>query len=333
MYSSEEFEEVSETKENPLKTFYNNNKLLIWVFIAVLLIVVAFMVLRKGGNTNYSMSIKPDGAVVVAPGKNYQLEARLNNDKTNAIWASSDDSILTVDNSGNVTAVSYGQAIVTATINKNNKKYDAKKSVTVADGNKDTPVTSVNVKSESITMKINDTANIDLEITPSDGYVFSKKIVSSNENVARVTSAGVIESISAGQTNITIDINGTFKKVIKVVVNNGDDTNPSSSDTKKDDTKKDETSSKTINVTDLQLSVTALYFEVGRSQLIAPVIVPGDATDKSITCESGNSAIVKVEVNSDKMSCLATAVSSGSTIITIKSNSGNVTKTLSARVK
>lgn len=333
MYSSDEFEtnEVNDSKGNGLKDFYGNNKILIWILVAVIIIAGFVLLFRKSGSSkSYSVSIKPDGTIVVAPGANYQLEGRLNDEKATFVWTSSDNSIATVDNSGNITGVNYGQAIITATINKNNKKYEAKKSIVVADGNKDVQVTSVNVANESVTMKVNDTSTIILEITPANGYVFSKKFTSSNENVAKVSSTGVIESVSVGQATITVDINGNLKKTIKVVVSDGTSTTPS---TDSKDTPKTDDSSKAVAVTDLQLAVTGLYFEVGRSQSIAPVVVPGNATDKTITCTSGNSAIVKVELESDKMSCLATAVASGSTTITIKSNSSGISKSIIAIVR
>ena len=407
MYSSEYEEEQMNNNQN--NNFYQNNKILIWIFIAIILIVIGIVIFSKKGNggsdnssSNYSISIYPKEDIYVSLGSSYKLAAIVDNNPDATItWTSSDETIAKVDN-GSVTGINYGTVVITATyIHNNNEKYEAIKDVTVAEGNKNIPVTDISIKNGDLILPLNGKYNINMEVTPPNGFISSIVYTSSNTSVATVNSSGFVEAHDEGEATITLNVNnGAFVRNLKVFVNKDYTSseivvNPDKIELSKEinkikvggsakisytvtpieaseavitwtssdegvltvdrngiisalkegkatikatasnginDVIEIEVEPKSVLVTDIELSTTELYLEVGQSQVITPIIRPDDATDKTFTCTSSDSALINTTISDDGTYCTISAQSSGMGTITIKANNSEISKTINVTI-
>ena len=119
-------------------------------------------------------------------------------DKLTIEWSSSDESIVTVDADGNVTAVETGEAYVTATV-KEKDGLTATTLVRVA-------VTPTGVEApETLELVTNgeDTKNLDAKIVPEDATGVKLAYESSNEAVATVDENGLVTAVADGECVIT----------------------------------------------------------------------------------------------------------------------------------
>jgi LPXTG-motif cell wall-anchored protein len=127
-------------------------------------------------------------------------------DSKKATWTSANESIVTVDAKGNVTAVAVGTTTVTATVGE----FTSTCEVTV-----DAPLTSIDVKDATIELKENNKATISYTINPSDTSD-DKTITfeSSDSDIATVSAKGVVTAKKAGTAIITLTAaNGVTAKV------------------------------------------------------------------------------------------------------------------------
>ena len=227
MYSNEYDEEEQEQSNGSfLANFYNNNKVLVWIFAGIIIFILLMSLLtgggrnNKGSNTNYDVTIIPDGDVFVLLGKSTNLVASVKNDpKAEITWSVEDETIVKVDN-GNVTGLDYGKTKVMATyIDGKNEKHTAYKEVTVAKGDSNVTLTDVSFKDGDLFMPLNSTYTIALTLTPSTGYVESEKFTSSDTSVVTVDNKGLVTAVGEGSATIVFDVNnGQFRKELNVYV-------------------------------------------------------------------------------------------------------------------
>ncbi len=121
------------------------------------------------------------------------------------VWTSSDTSVATVSNSGLVTGVGGGTAVITATANDGSGKKDSFKIVVVElpTSTPSVPVSGITTGSSSMTVyTVNKTAQISASVSPSNA---DSSIIwaSSNESVATVDNTGKITMIRGGTTILT----------------------------------------------------------------------------------------------------------------------------------
>ena len=113
-------------------------------------------------------------------------------------WASSDESIATVDSNGVIKAISYGTAIVTA-------EYDGAKASCVVSVNPGT----ITLNRNSIHLDIGDSKPIIATVSPEiDDMVV--KWSSSNDSVAVVSDSGLIKAMSSGTAIVTAEYEGAY---------------------------------------------------------------------------------------------------------------------------
>ncbi len=128
-------------------------------------------------------------------------------------WSSSDESVAIVSN-GVITGVKEGFATITAT--SVDGEFTASCDITITEP---TRVTGVSLNEASISLKAERTATLTANILPSDAYDKSVIWSSSNNNIAQVSSEGVITAKSVGTATITATTNdGGFKASCTVVV-------------------------------------------------------------------------------------------------------------------
>ncbi len=165
-------------------------------------------------------------------GDTFKLEAFVSSNSTimnSSEFSSSDKSVATVDNNGNVTAIKKGKSTVTVKVKGSNKTA----SCTVNVHGKNETVT------QPTTVSKEEPANPDksVSVSPSSATIYkgcnfivkatSKETVSfksSNANVADVDSNGIVKAVSSGTATITA-FTETDSAVCKITVKSGSNVN------------------------------------------------------------------------------------------------------------
>lgn len=206
--------------------------------------------------------------VAVLPGDTIPLVATVEpsdaRDKT-VTWSSSDESIVTVDDEGKITAKSVGSATITVTTN--DKKYTAECRVVVSDNV--VKVTGISLSTDKLTLAVGDAERIEATVTPNNATNKGVTWSSSDSMIATVSSTGVIRAVSDGEATITASTkDGDYKETIKVKVEK-------------------------ISVTSLK--VENLTVGVGKSAEISYKVLPTNAADKTVTWKSTDESIATID--------------------------------------
>lgn len=141
--------------------------------------------------------------------------------KGEIVFTSEDETVATVDEKGNVTAVKAGETKIKVSV-KDSDVY-AEIAVKVnAEPVVEKPITGVSVKADKSELKVGETAKLTAVITPED-TTDSKdlKYESSDKAVAEVSDAGVVTAKAAGKAVITVssaarpDVKATVEITVK----------------------------------------------------------------------------------------------------------------------
>lgn len=116
-------------------------------------------------------------------------------------YTSSDEDIVTVDENGYITAVSAGEADITAEIVDNGMAASCHVIVMPA-------IESMEISSNSITMKPGNTEALTLNVTPEGIDTSSAVWASSDEGVVTVDATGNVTAVAEGSATITATLNG-----------------------------------------------------------------------------------------------------------------------------
>ena len=244
--------------------------------------------------------------VVLEIGEEYKLEAIIiPNNATNkdVIWKSSNENIVTVDDYGNIRAMSGGEATITIK-SLNDKEAEcrvivnekAEEQEEIIDPVVEEEQISLNVT--NISLNVGETIKLTETITP---YNTVTKVTwkSSNTKVATVTN-GQVRALASGSTIITATLPNGNKAVCTVKV-----------------TKKNTV----VNVIALSMNVERVNLKVGGSSQLSVKVIPSNATNKTVTWTSSNSNIATVDSNGKVV-----GKASGTAIITARSSNGVIAK-------
>lgn len=228
-------------------------------------------------------------SVELTEGESYTLHATVspsNADNQTVLWTSSNSSVATV-NRGVVQAVSAGQATITATSDDGGKTATC----TVTVKSKVIAVKSVSLDQTSLNLRVGDPVYLKATVMPENATNKNVSWVSSNESVASVNSAGMVNPLSAGTAIVSvITEDGGFKAQCEVVV--------------------------TVAVTGIVLSQTTASVFEGESITLQATVTPADATDKEVIWKSSDPDVATV--NDGK----ATGVKVGTAVITATTKDG-----------
>ena len=210
-------------------------------------------------------------------------------DKT-VVWSSDSPEIAEVDQEGNVTAKSEGEAVITAV------SGDVSGTCTVVVSKRIIPVTSVAVIPEYVELTEGDSKALMVRIQPSDAT--DKTVVWSSDapEIVEVSDGGRITAMSEGTAVITAtsgDVSGTCTVVV---------------------------SKRIIPVTSVAVIPEYVELTEGDSKALMVRIQPSDATDKTVVWSSDAPEIVEVSDGGR-----ITAMSEGTAVIT--ATSGDVSGT------
>ena len=224
--------------------------------------------LNSGSKAKLTASIAPSNATVKG-----------------VVWTTSNKDVATVSSTGVVKAKKRGTATITCTT-KNGRKVATCKIYVVK------RVTKVSLNYSSEILYFGDKLKLKATVYPVDATVKDITYTSSNKNVAKVSSKGVVTPLNVGTAKITVvSKDGSHKDVCKVTVKKAPES--------------------------IRLGATKTSVVTGQSKTIKYAVYPADATNRKATFKSSNSKIVKVS-SSGKI----TGVSKGKAKITATTENG-----------
>jgi len=173
-------------------------------------------------------------------------------------WSSSDATIVSVDQSGNLVARNGGNAVITATAG--NKSATCFVSVTV-------PVSSISLSLSSATIIKGESISLQATIIPSDATENIVSWSSSNAAIAQVNQEGKVTAMGGGKARIIASAGGKTAECAITVI---------------------------VPVTSIVLNQSSASLDLGETLSLTASISPADATDQSITWSSSNTSVATV---------------------------------------
>lgn len=251
-------------------------------------------------------------------------------------WTSSDESVVTVDENGVVTAVGAGEADITAAVQDADISSVTHVKVVILPTGVDAPDTLelyTNGESEK---------SLDAKIVPEDATEVKLAYVSSDEGVATVDENGLVTAVADGKCTITAyvfaDAPATAESATQeadaVVTGDEDATSEAATDdgiammpedladvdsafgVVPDGMKAETKVTVSTKVEKIELDQTKGSLKVGNSVTIKATVTPDEATDKTVTWSSSDEKVATVDSNGK-----VTAVAPGTATITAVSDS------------
>ncbi|MFR0556730.1 Ig-like domain-containing protein, partial [Pseudoscardovia radai] len=215
-------------------------------------------------------------------------------DKT-ITWESSDPSVATV-NGGVVTAVKAGTATITAT-SSNGKTATC--TVTVkAKTPERIDVTGVTISTDSLELVEGQNGTLTASVAPSNATDKTITWSSSDDSVATVNN-GIVTAVKEGGAIIKATAsNGKYAQAVVTVKAKAPEI---------------------VDVKQIIVQPGTSTLTVGASQQLSAIVLPNNATNKTVTWKSNNASVAIVDQNG-----LATAVGEGSTQIVATSADGKI---------
>ena len=258
-------------------------------------------------NENISPTPEPVTGIVVSPkefsleiGAMYQLTVEIspaNADNQNVIWSSDNQAVVTVSNTGMLTAIGTGIAVITATT-EDGQKTDASTITVLAPDDPIVEVIRIEINLEEFSLETGETQELTTEIIPlnatNQGVVWS----SSNETIAAVNASGIVTAIGAGIAVITATTeDGQKTDTSTITVLASDDP--------------------IVEVVGILVSPKEVSLVIGETQELTAEISPVNASNQNFTWSSDNKAIVEV----DEMG-VVTAIKQGVARVTATTENG-----------
>ena len=222
-----------------------------------------------------------------------------NADDLSVSWSSSDESIVTVDENGIITALNPGQATITVTTNDGG--FTDEIVVTVIEVIID--VSGITVDPTAIELNIGDIFQATATVAPSNATIAAFEWVSLNRDIATVDGEGVITAKADGEVIIqAVTADGGFVGEILVTVTS-------------------------LSVTSIVVPETSLEIYENTSRTLSYQIQPENATNQDVVWSSDDSTIVSVTQEGT-----ITANSVGETTVTVTSLDSGVSASITITV-
>lgn len=224
---------------------------------------------------------------------NYTLGEGLNS--SNIMWKSSNTNVATVQN-GEVTAISEGSAIITASING----YNSTCKVVVTSNY--ISVTGISLNKSSLSILVGTSETLTYTISPQNATNKNVTWQSSDNSVVTVQN-GKITAKKVGTATITVS-SSEYRAQCRVTVVD------------------------TVALKSISLNKTSLTIKEKSSEKLSVTFNPSTATNKKVTWRSSNTNIVTVDSSGN-----VTAIRPGSATITVVSNDGGYVATCKITVE
>ena len=212
-------------------------------------------------------------------------------------WASSKQSVATISYNGLITAVAEGQSTITASAGGKSATCQ----VTVSSGY--VAVVSISLDRESITLVEESSTSLVATVKPNDATDKTVTWSSSNTSIATVDQSGKVTAVKEGSATITARASDKLATCSVTV------------------------QKKVIAVTSVTLNKTQLSLNKGQNETLTATVKPDNATDKSVTWSSSNTAVATVNSKGK-----VTAVAGGNATITAKAGGQQATCTVTVSV-
>ena len=224
-------------------------------------------------------------------GNTITLAANINpdvaSDKT-VVWTSSEPSIATVDKDGVVRGVKTGSTTITAKTNDGG--FEASCTVNVINA-----VMGITISDNSIMLYPNKTKQLKASVTPADADNQSITWESSDDDVATVSTTGLVTSVAPGTATITAkSVDGEYTATCTVTVGK--------------------------HVSSVILSDTELTMAAGTTETLYATVMPLSAFNKTVTWVSTNPKVAAVDEDGN-----VKALKAGTTTVIAYCEDGDVT--------
>ena len=260
-------------------------------------------------------------------------------------WASSDESVATVDETGTVTAVAAGEANVTASVKDADIAASTHIKVVV------TPTGVVAPESIDLVTNGENTKDLDAKLIPADATDVKLAYESSDESIATVDETGKVTAVANGECTITTyvvadskDADASELSAVAVEAADSEEVDDSVATMPEDlaamdsafgvvpkNLKAETKVTVTTNVEGITLDKTEGVLTVGNTVTVTATVTPDTATNASVTWTSSDEAIATVDSEGK-----ITAVAPGTATITAVSDSNpdaNVTYAVTVQAK
>lgn len=224
-------------------------------------------------------------------------------------WTSSDEAVATVDAAGQVTAVGAGEAEITVADAAGKLQAVTRVRVVV-------PPTGLSAP-QSLTLAVNGEAARPLKaaVEPADATDVHPVYATSDPTVATVDETGTVTAVGVGQCTITTTLASDL---------------PATAETAAGFSGLSATTRVTVirRMEEIQLDNTEGILTVGSRYTIGATVLPADATDRTLTWQSSDSAVATVDETGT-----VTAVGEGQCTITARSLAGDVSASYALTVR
>ncbi len=264
-------------------------KITVYEFVTRVEILDKLPYINKGVTKRLKAEVKPDTAT-----------------NTGVIWESNRPDIVSVDDKGNITAVEYGTAMITATAADGSGVFDTY-TITVVK-----PVENVTVDPSSVTILEGQEIQINVSVTPEDATFTEVEWTSSDDTIARVDFNGVITGLKAGICYVyaTSTDGNSIQGRVKVTVKPA------------------------IPATEVVINTDQMVLLPGQTQVAKARLKPSKSTDK-IEWVSGDPTVATIDENGivtargqgeTEIYCIAeSGIESSFKVVVLALNSTNIT--------
>lgn len=204
-------------------------------------------------------------------------------------FVSNDTTVVSVTDTGVVSALKQGSAVIEMTLTINGKTQKDKCTINVTD--KD--ITFIGYQNESVTISINETITPALTILPENMTAENITYQISNTGIASVDKNGAVTGIKAGETVLTASYK-SLKTSIKIIV-----------------------AATTVSVENIILECGNISLYQGQTHQLNPQVLPTNASNKNVFYTTDNKDVATVYPNG-----LITAQNAGNATITAETEDG-----------
>ena len=265
-----------------------------------------------------SVSLNP-GTLTLKLGSNEEADLRATitpdtpDADVNFQWVSSDDTVVSVAG-GHITARAAGRAEITVTVtDKSDSNNSASATCNVQVEAADTRVTGITLDPSTLDLTVGERKTVKVTVLPESATNKEFEAESSNERVAVVDSAAngsiTIRAVAAGDARITVESKDNPDVYVRCDVH---------------------VTAQNVPVTGVTLNKSELILDTrtgSRSEKLIATVSPANATNQDVTWRSRDPGVATVDADGT-----VTAVSEGSTTITVTTVDGGRTAQCRVRV-
>ena len=263
-------------------------------------------------------------------GDKYKINAELSGSNDKITWISSNKKFATVDDDGNVLAISPGTVFIFAVLksdssvraickisininsdnsdnsdnsgnNDDNDDNDSSSDTTQSSTTSDISVTKVELSKSSMVVKVGTSGKLSVNVLPTNATNKNLKWASSNSSVLSVDTSGNIKALKAGVATITVSsiASPNVKDTCVITVKN-----------------------EIVNVKSIKFSDNLKVLKYGETYKLKPVVSPSNATDTKLIYSSSDpdyvsvdqNGLVKVKMNKNGYAAIAVRSSSNDSV-------------------